>query len=114
MGAAPLSATPRVYWPRTVSLPTAFLQRGIAALAPRVTALHKLNPSSDLESVYATAVGASDRELALLRSTLHGLQAGNDPVVAIKTLQNELGPAEDAAGRAWREVEVPACTQVMG
>jgi hypothetical protein len=91
-----------------------FLQRGIAALAPQVAALHRLSPSSDLTGAYATAVGATDHELALLRSALHGLKAGNDPVVAIKTLQDELGPAEDAAGRAWREVDVPACTSVMG
>jgi hypothetical protein len=91
-----------------------FLQRGIAVLAPQVTALRQLNPSSDLEGVYATALRASDHELSLLRRALHGLQAGNDPVVAMKTLQDELGPAEDAAGRAWHEVEVPACTRVMG
>ena len=91
-----------------------FLQRGIAALAPSVTALHRLKPSSDLQDGYATAVRATDRELALLRRALDGLKAGNDPVVAIKTLQDELGPAEDAAARAWHEVEVPACTSVMG
>jgi hypothetical protein len=91
-----------------------FLVRGIAALAPQIAALHRLNPSSDLEGVYATAVGATDHELALLRRALNGLRAGNDPVLAIKTLQDELGPAEDAAGRAWHEVDVPACTQVMG
>jgi hypothetical protein len=91
-----------------------FLQRGIAALGPQVTALHRLHPSNDLEDVYAAAVRATDHELTLLRRALHGLRAGNDPVVAIKTLQDELGPAEDAAGRAWHEVDVPACTQVMG
>jgi hypothetical protein len=92
----------------------AFLQHGIAALAPQVAALHRLNPSSDLADVYATALRATDHELALLRSALRGLKTGNDPVVAIKTLQNELGPAEDAAGRAWHEVDVPACAKVMG
>jgi hypothetical protein len=91
-----------------------FLQRGIAALAPQVAALHKLRPSSDLSDGYASAVRATDQELVLLRRALHGLKAGNDPVVAIKTLQDVLGPAEDAAGRAWHEVDVPACTQVMG
>jgi hypothetical protein len=91
-----------------------FLARGIAALAPQVSALHRLRPSSDLQEGYAAAMRATDRELAMLRRALRGLQAGNDPVVAIKTLQHELGPAEDAAGRAWREVEVPACTSVMG
>ena len=91
-----------------------FLARGIAALAPQVTALHRLRPSSDLQVQYTTALRATDRELALLRRALHGLQTGNDPVVAIKTLQDELGPAEDGAARAWHEVEVPACTSVMG
>jgi len=91
-----------------------FLQRGIAALAPPVSALHQLKPSSDIQDGYATALRATDRELALLRSALRGLKAGNDPVVSIKTLQDELGPAEDAAGRAWRAVDVPACTKVMG
>jgi hypothetical protein len=91
-----------------------FLQRGIAALAPQVTALHSLRPSSDLQEQYMTAMRATDRELALLRRALHGLQAGNDPVVAIKTLQDELGPAEDTAARAWHEVEVPACASVIG
>ncbi len=91
-----------------------FLQRGIAALAPEVSALHRLKPSSDLQGAYAAALRASDHELALLRSALRGLKAGNDPVVAIKTLQDELGPAEDAAGRAWHEVDVAACAKVMG
>jgi hypothetical protein len=91
-----------------------FLRHGIAALTPPVAALHKLKASSDLQAAYATALQATDHELALLRSALRGLQTGNDPVVAIKTLEDELGPAEDAAARAWRGVEVPACTSVIG
>ena len=91
-----------------------FLQRGIAALAPQVTALHRLKPSDELQDSYAAALRATDRELALVRSALRGLKAGNDPIVAIKTLQDKLGPAEDAAGRAWHEVDVPACVKVMG
>ncbi len=91
-----------------------FLEHGIAALAPPVTALRQLNPSSDLEGAYATALRASDRELDLLRTARRGLQAGGDPVVVIKTLQQALGPAEDATGSAWRAVDVPACAQVLG
>lgn len=92
----------------------AFLQRGLAALQPPVSALHRLDASSDLQDVYATALRTTDHELTLLRSALRGLKAGNDPVVAMKTLQDELGPAEDAAGRAWHAVDVPACMKVMG
>ena len=83
-------------------------------LAPQVTALHGLRPSSDLQQQYTTAIRATDRELVLLRRALRGLRAGNDPVVAIKTLQDDLDPAEDAAARAWHAIEVPACTSVMG
>jgi len=91
-----------------------FLHRGITALAPQVTALHKLKASSELRDGYAAALRASDRELALLRSTLSGLKAGNDPVMAVKALQHKLGPVEDAAGRAWREIGVPACATLTG
>jgi hypothetical protein len=91
-----------------------FLQHGIAALTPAVAALHRLKPSSDLQDEYATALRATDHELALLRSALRGLKAGNDPVITIKTLQDDLGPVEDAAARAWHDVDVPACTQLMG
>ena len=91
-----------------------FLHRGITALAPQVTALHKLKASSELRDGYAAALRASDRELALLRSTLSGLKAGNDPVAAIKNLQSELGPVEDAAGRAWAAVGIHACATVLG
>jgi hypothetical protein len=91
-----------------------FLRRGIAALAPQVAALQKLKPSREEANDYATALRTSERELALLRTTIKGLAAGDDPVVTIKALQGELGPAEDAAGQAWRDVDVPACATVMG
>jgi hypothetical protein len=91
-----------------------FLRRGIAALAPQVTALHRLKPPSELAGDYDAALRASDRELSLLRSTLHALHAGEDPVTAIKGLQRELDRTEDAAAGAWRAVGVAACTKVMG
>jgi hypothetical protein len=91
-----------------------FLARGVAALGPAVTALHALKPPDDLAGDYAAALRATDRELQALRSARRGLAAGNDPVVAIRTLQHDLDPAEDAAASAWHAVGVPACTSVMG
>jgi hypothetical protein len=91
-----------------------FLEQGIAALAPQVTSLHRLKPPGELAEDYGAALRATDRELAVLRSTLHGLRAGNDPVVAIKTLEHDLDPAEDAAASAWHTAGIPDCTKVMG
>ena len=52
---------------------------------------------------------AMQGELAALRSSLKGLRAGNDPVVAIKTLQQQLIALEQRANGAWRTLKVPAC-----
>jgi hypothetical protein len=86
-----------------------FLSRGIAALAPELTALNLLRPPTDMASDYKLALAASEGELRALRSALGGLKAGNDPVVAIKTLQQELSPLESRAHVAWSSLDLPAC-----
>jgi hypothetical protein len=91
-----------------------FLRQGVAALAPPLAALHKLKAPDDLADDYDAALRASDRELSLLRSTLHALDRGEDPVMAIRALQRKLDPDEDAAAGAWRAVGVHACTTLMG
>jgi hypothetical protein len=45
----------------------------------------------------------------VLQSSLKGLKAGNDPIVAVKTLQTQLAPLEKQAGAAWRALGVPEC-----
>jgi hypothetical protein len=86
-----------------------FLSRGIAALTPELATLTTLRPPAALASDYTRALTASDRELRALRSALNGLKAGNDPVVAIRTLQQQLSPLEVRADGAWRALELPAC-----
>jgi hypothetical protein len=93
---------------------TRFLRRGVAALAPEMTALHKLKPPGELAADYDSALHASDRELSMLRSTLRALHGGEDPVTAIKALQRDIDPAEEEAAGAWHAVGVAACTTVMG
>jgi hypothetical protein len=96
----------------TPTLPTQeaqFLSRGIAALTPELNALRRLRPPGDMAGDYRDAVEAIGSELAALRSTLKGLRAGNDPVVAIKTLQQELAPAETKASIAWSALDLQAC-----
>ena len=101
--------TDRITTPTAPGQGAAFLSRGIAALTPELTALQRLSAPDDMSGDYRDAVDATGAELTALRSTLKGLRAGNDPVVAIKTLQQELTPAEARASSAWTTLELPAC-----
>lgn len=101
--------TERIPTPARPADATAYLSRGLATLAPEVTRLQSLHPSTDLAADYRTAVDAAAGELAALRSAVKGLKAGGDPAVEIKTLQHRLAPLEARADDAWRSVEVDAC-----
>jgi hypothetical protein len=101
--------TNRIATPTMPTQEDAFVRRGIAAITPEVSALHRLRAPGDMADDYRDAVEATGAELTALRSTLKGLKAGNDPVVAIKTLQQQLAPAEFKAAIAWSALEVPAC-----
>jgi hypothetical protein len=91
--------------PEVPSAGRRFLSRGIAVLAPEVTELRELKATG----TFRNAVTATSAELAALRFTLKGLRAGNDAVVAIKTLQQELLPLETKANRAWQTLGIRAC-----
>jgi len=86
-----------------------YLSQGAQALAPELRALNRLRPPRDMTVGFHTALSAGARELRALRSTVRGLRAGNDPVVAIKTLQQELAPLQARADGAWASLGVPAC-----
>jgi hypothetical protein len=101
--------TDRIRTPTLATQEAAFLSRGIAALAPELTGLRRLHAPGDMADDYRDAVAATASELAKLRSTLKGLRAGNDPVVAIKTLEQQLAPPEARARSAWTTLELPAC-----
>ena len=95
--------------PRLPSEGAPFLRRGIAALHSELTALAGLYPDGDLAEEFNRAQTATRRELAALQSALKGLKAGNDPIVAFKTLQAQLGPLEKRATAAWLALQIPAC-----
>ncbi|MDQ6729117.1 MAG: hypothetical protein M3022_02120 [Actinomycetota bacterium] len=97
--------TASIRLPETPSGGQRFLAQGIAVLGPEIHALRNLGGRGSI----ATAVAAMQTELAALRSSLKGLRAGNDPVVAVKTLQQQLLGREQRANRAWRALRVPAC-----
>jgi hypothetical protein len=86
-----------------------YLSRGVAALEPAVTKLRALHPPGDLADHYRSAVDTVAREVTELHGAIKGLKAGNDPVVAIKTLQQHLAPLERRADDNWRSIDIPAC-----
>ena len=95
--------------PQVPSEGSSFLRRGIAALKPEIGALAALHPTGEMATHLQRAQAATEQELKVLQSTLKGLTAGNDPIVAFKTLETELAPLEKQAGAAWRALGVPAC-----
>jgi hypothetical protein len=95
--------------PQVPSQASSFLRRGIAALTPEISALAALHPTGEMAVHLRRAQATTERELKVLESTLKGLKAGNDPIVAFKTLETQLAPLETQAGAAWRALGVPAC-----
>jgi hypothetical protein len=91
--------------PTTPAEGARFVRSGIAVLRPELVKLRTLQGPDE----YRRAVAAMAGELAALRFTLKGLRAGNDPVVAIKTLQRQLAPIELRGSRAWSALGIPAC-----
>jgi hypothetical protein len=95
--------------PEVPSEGAAFLRRGIAALRPELAVLSAMHPGGELGGHFRAALTATEQELQMLRSSLKGLKAGNDPIVVVKTLQAQLAPLEKQAGAAWRALGVPDC-----
>jgi hypothetical protein len=87
----------------------AYLRRGIAVMTPELRGLRALRPSNDVADVYATSLGSFAKQLSYLKDTMRDLAGGEDPVIAIKTLQQELGPIESQENGAWQALEIPAC-----
>lgn len=102
--------TDAIVTPITPGQGARYLRQGADALVPEVRALDRLRPPRDMAGRFRTATSADDHELRALRSAVRGLRAGNDPVVAIKTLQQQLAPAEARADGAWASLGVPSCT----
>lgn len=82
-----------------------FLSRGIAALHRELTQLRAMRTTP----AFANAVDGTAAELSALRFSLRGLRSGNDPVVTIKTLAQQLAPIELRSSREWAALGIPAC-----
>jgi hypothetical protein len=87
----------------------AFISGGAAILRPQLAGLRALHAPSDLAQVYNTAIDGFARKLDALDAAARDLKAGEDPVIAMKTLQTRLTPLEQQEDGAWQALEIPAC-----
>jgi hypothetical protein len=87
----------------------AFLERGVAVLAPELRRLRRLTAPSEADDVYRAALSALSEQVDALRQATRALERQEDPVVAFKALQQRLGPLETQADGAWQALEVPTC-----
>jgi hypothetical protein len=95
----------RIATPTSAAAGQRFVDQGAHALGREVSELRAVHATG----TFGEAVRLTGEELAALDFTVHGLRAGNDPVVAIKTLQSRLGPIEARADEIWRSLHIPAC-----
>jgi hypothetical protein len=92
----------------------AFLAQGIAVFRPELAALRKLAPPSRLAGPYRVALADSGQQLDALVAADHNLRSGEDPVLAIKQLDVELGAINARDQASWRALGAPACANLRG
>ena len=107
--AAARAQTNRIPAPASPAGATVFLTRGVTVLKTERSQLQTLKPPDDLKQTWTTAMGAFSRRLAALSTTARDLAGGDDPVTAMKTLQEKLTPIEAREDDAWQQLAVPAC-----
>ncbi len=87
----------------------AFLAKGTAVFSVELRRLRALHPPKDLKDVYDASITAFAKKLDELELTARRIRAGQDPVVAMKTLQEHLAPLESDEDHAWSALQVSAC-----
>jgi hypothetical protein len=86
-----------------------FLTEGVAALRPELTALKTLRPPRALAGTYTSSLGELGQIVSTLDATAAAVGQGSDPVIAFKTLEQQLAPIEAQQNQAWQALGVPAC-----
>jgi hypothetical protein len=99
----------RIPTPSSPAQTSAYLEHGLAALRPELAALRRLRAPSDFAGEYREGLDALGAEVVALRVAVTRLAAGDDAVVAIRTLQQQLAPDEAQTRRMWSALELPSC-----
>ncbi len=103
------SRTEKIKAPGSPQAGAAFLKRGTAVLKGELASLRGLRPPSALARTYEASLAAFSNKLDAVRAAVRGLEGGVDPVISIKSLQQQLGPIESAEDGGWRALGIAAC-----
>jgi hypothetical protein len=87
----------------------AFLANGATVFSAELERLRALRPPSDIKDVYEASITALAKKVDELELTARRIHSGQDPVVAMKTLQEHLAPLESDEDHAWSALQVSAC-----
>jgi hypothetical protein len=99
----------RIPTPTSPAGATAFLKSGVPVLRDELTNLRALTPPSSLLSTYTSSVAAVSDQLRLLRQAVQRVDAGVEPLGAVRALQQQLSPSETRADTGWHSLGIPAC-----
>ena len=99
----------RIPYPSSGAQTTAFLKNSVPVLSDQLSNLRSLTPPANLASKYQISIGALSEQLHLLQQTVVRLDAGAEPLGAIRALQRQLSSSEARGDAAWRELGIPAC-----
>ena len=99
----------RIPTPTSPNQATAFLKSGVPVLRDELTNLRALTPPSSLASTYSSSVAAVSEQLRLLRQAVQRVDAGAEPLGAIRTLQLQLSSSEARGDAGWHSLDIPAC-----
>lgn len=86
-----------------------YLKRGIAVMKPELEQLRALRPPGDVADVYRVSMTTFARKLEYLNAAVHDLAGGEDPIIAMRTLEKNLAPVQSQEDGAWQALQIAAC-----
>ncbi len=86
-----------------------FLQRGVLILTPELAQLRTLHASGRAGQELDAAVQAFERKLTQVQDAERALGGGEDPLIAFRTLQQQIAPTVAEENRHWQALGIPDC-----
>jgi hypothetical protein len=88
-----------------------FLRSGQIRLETQLRRLRALSAPHEVADVYRAALSALGQELDGLRSAVGAINQGEDPALAYRRLEQQIGPDLNQANNAWQALQIADCLQ---